>query len=261
MSNSKNLRSNQQLFLGMALVGFSIALGIFLVKKIGNNQRPLIFKEPNIFLGNIEQGKIIKCQFKIANQLNTHILINNIISNCNCTTVPVSEKKLLPQEVWTMEVELNTRGKRGYFEEKILVEYAYEANKTKIKEYAPLKIMAFCNPILKLSANSVTFSNQHEKNQAVTILPRQDVDFKVIKAYSNSAFFLVKLLEKDLSISIELRANCEDVVDKDCLLIIETTLDQDPVIKIPIKIQNHNNLKNLSFNWLTAKEEYRHGNN
>jgi hypothetical protein len=74
---------------------------------------PVAFIENNVFdFGNVNEGEIVKQDFKLTNKGKTDLLIRNVKASCGCTAVK-NENVVKPGQTTDLKVEFNSRGKRG----------------------------------------------------------------------------------------------------------------------------------------------------
>lgn len=74
---------------------------------------PVAFIENNVFdFGTVNEGDIVKKDFKLTNKGKTDLLIRNVKASCGCTAVK-NENVVKPGQTTDLKVEFNSRGKRG----------------------------------------------------------------------------------------------------------------------------------------------------
>jgi hypothetical protein len=67
----------------------------------------------NIFdFGDINEGQIVKHDFKLTNKGKNDLLIRNVKASCGCTAVK-NESVVKPDQTTDLNVEFNSRGKKG----------------------------------------------------------------------------------------------------------------------------------------------------
>jgi hypothetical protein len=82
---------------------------------------PVAFVDNNVFdFGSINEGTVVKNNFKLTNNGKTDLLIRNVKASCGCTAVK-NENIVKPGKTTDLEVSFNSKGKRGHVSKSVTV--------------------------------------------------------------------------------------------------------------------------------------------
>jgi uncharacterized cupredoxin-like copper-binding protein len=87
--------------------------GVVKEKSIVEEKPKIYFPEITHDFGKVEYGKVVDYNFKIVNQGNSVLNIQDVRTSCGCTAALVSSKTIKPGEDGTIKVQLNTKGHSG----------------------------------------------------------------------------------------------------------------------------------------------------
>ena len=84
-------------------------------------QPKIYFTETQHDFGVVKEGKVVDYEFKFSNKGKSTLEIKDIKTSCGCTAALVSEKKLMPGQVGTLKVELDTKNRTGKMSRSITI--------------------------------------------------------------------------------------------------------------------------------------------
>ncbi|PIE86324.1 MAG: hypothetical protein CSA05_01180 [Bacteroidia bacterium] len=71
------------------------------------------FSESTFDFGEINQGEVVVHKFLYKNKGNANLIITKVDASCGCTAMNFNDTPLPPGKESFIEVEFNTRGKKG----------------------------------------------------------------------------------------------------------------------------------------------------
>jgi hypothetical protein len=104
--------------LKLKITGNILTTGSNLNEKI---QPKIHFTETRHDFGVVKEGNVVDYEFKFSNKGKSTLEIKDIKTSCGCTAALVSEKKLMPGQVGTLKVELDTKNRTGKMSRSITI--------------------------------------------------------------------------------------------------------------------------------------------
>lgn len=165
------------------------------------------------------------------NKTDQVVSVDRVETSCGCTLVNKPVVDLLPNEQTQLIIKLNLNGKRGKFQEHIVVDYT--CKKTRKKSFKIFPISGNVVPAISISPTIATFSSANCYSALVRL--DSSKEFKINKAFCTSNFVDTNILENEKAIKLTyIKQDGETKSGSFCELIIETSLEEDSLIRVPV---------------------------
>lgn len=81
----------------------------------------MTFNEPVFEFGEVDEGAVIKHEFKFVNTGKVPLVIQNAHSTCGCTVAEWPKEMIEPGETGVIKAEFNTKGKPDFQEKPVII--------------------------------------------------------------------------------------------------------------------------------------------
>lgn len=85
------------------------------------NVAKMVFEAPIFEFGEVDEGAVIKHEFKFTNTGKMPLVIENAHSTCGCTIPDWPKELIAPGESGVIKVEFNTKGKSEFQEKPVII--------------------------------------------------------------------------------------------------------------------------------------------
>ncbi|MDR1480563.1 MAG: DUF1573 domain-containing protein [Planctomycetaceae bacterium] len=225
------------LFLGLSGLLFFVAVCVFLrFAALDRSVRPsLTFTPAIVQFGTISQGTVVG-KATVKNTSNKSIIVDSIVSSCDCTQVLIERGVLLPDADREISFQWDTRGRRGESGTLVSVVYFFEGET--VKYVVPLNFSATVIPDFDVLPNELNFHSN--KSESLSFSLKQtghgDNEIQMEEIILNHPAFSIVTDETKTTgtISFDSGLWTDDV--RYLLIQIKTSSKNEPIFRLPINI-------------------------
>lgn len=193
----------------------------------------LVAREATHDFGQLRQGAVVDCEFRLTNYCDEPIAITDVIKSCACTTVECGEKSLRPGQKTSIKVGFQTGRGRGQTKVPLVVRYKLEDGRD---FQTDLWLTADVLPDIVFDPPVLEFDPQHTK-RVVKFSPRQEKEFTLQRVSVMHPAFQARLLPSGTEVEVEIKPEAASEELPTTFLIVENTSPHEPVCQVPLVVR------------------------
>lgn len=243
MNNIKNNKRKSilpNLFFGLSGLLFCVAVFVFLkfviLETASQSLLPnLTFTPAVVQFGSISQG-VVTGKATVKNTLPKSVIIDSVISSCDCTQILIEKGILLPDTNREISFQWDTRGRREKSDTLVSVVYFIEGET--IRRVAPLSLSATIIPDFDVIPNELNFYSNKSESLSFSLKStgQSDSDTQIEEITINHPAFSV-VIDKTKTIgTISFDSDLWTDNVRHLSMQIITSNKNEPIFRFPINI-------------------------